>query len=81
MKDILIIDNLVHSFAFQLDNGIPILEFIANKKDRELYYMCDRLIDIAKSQDVRKEIKKMYNLTQILEHDESAFIWNGESRY
>ncbi len=30
----IIIDNLVHSFAFQLENGIPILEFIANKKDR-----------------------------------------------
>jgi hypothetical protein len=30
----IIIDNLVHSFAFQLDNGIPILEFLANKKDR-----------------------------------------------
>lgn len=35
----LIVDNLVHSFAFQLDNGVPILEFTANKKDRELYYL------------------------------------------
>jgi hypothetical protein len=30
----IIVDNLVHSFAFQLDNGIPVLEFLNNKKDR-----------------------------------------------
>ena len=34
--DVLIIDNLVHSFAFQLDNGIPILEFYGYKDDTEL---------------------------------------------
>jgi len=49
----IIIDNLVHSFAFQLDNGIPILEFIANKKDRELYHLVDRLAGLAKCEDVR----------------------------
>ncbi len=49
----LIVDNLVHSFAFQLDNGVPILEFTANKKDRELYYLTERLVGMASSQDVR----------------------------
>lgn len=81
LKDTVIIDNLVHSFAFQLDNGIPILEFLANKKDRELYYLCDRLAEMASSADIRKEIKKHYNITQILEHEESKFVWSGESRY
>ena len=66
----LIVDNLVHSFAFQLDNGVPILEFTANKKDRELYYLTERLVSMASSQDVRNEIKKLYNITQVLEHDE-----------
>ncbi len=63
LKDMIIIDNLVHSFAFQLDNGIPILEFLANKKDRELYYMCERLVGLAKCSDVTVELKKIYNLT------------------
>lgn len=31
----MIIDNLVHSFGLQLDNGIPILEFVDNKNDKE----------------------------------------------
>jgi CTD small phosphatase-like protein 2 len=64
----LIVDNLVHSFAFQLDNGVPILEFLANKKDRELYYLGEKLSLLAKSQDVRKDIKKFYNIHEVLEH-------------
>ena len=28
LKDIVIVDNAVYSFAFQLDNGIPIIPFI-----------------------------------------------------
>lgn len=36
LKDILIVDNLVHSFGLQLTNGVPILEFTNNKKDKEL---------------------------------------------
>ncbi len=62
----LIVDNLVHSFAFQLDNGVPILEFLANKKDRELYYLTEKLVGMAQCQDVRKEIRKMFNITQVL---------------
>ena len=36
LKDIVIIDNLVHSFGLQLDNGIPILEYLKGSEDREL---------------------------------------------
>ena len=30
------VDNLIHSFGLQLDNGIPILQFLNNKEDKEL---------------------------------------------
>jgi CTD small phosphatase-like protein 2 len=33
LKDILIIDNYVHSFAFHLENGIPIVPFLGEKDD------------------------------------------------
>ena len=33
LGDIIIVDNLVHSFGLQLDNGIPILDFVDNKED------------------------------------------------
>ena len=36
LSQIIIVDNFVHSFGLQLDNGIPILEFRHNKKDTEL---------------------------------------------
>ena len=36
LKDIIIIDNLAHSFVLQPDNRIPIIEYINNKYDKEL---------------------------------------------
>ena len=31
LKDIIIVDNLVHSFGLQLDNGVPVLEYLKGK--------------------------------------------------
>lgn len=39
----LIVDNLTHSFAFQIDNGVPILEWKTNKNDEELKYLIQYL--------------------------------------
>ena len=36
LKDIILVDNAVYSFGFQLSNGIPILPFYYDKEDREL---------------------------------------------
>ena len=36
LDDILIVDNNIYSFAFNLENGIPILDFLGDKKDKEL---------------------------------------------
>jgi CTD small phosphatase-like protein 2 len=36
LKDILLIDNNIYSFGFQLENGIPILDFMGDKNDTEL---------------------------------------------
>ena len=33
LKDIVIVDNLVHSFGLQLENGVPILEYLKGKDD------------------------------------------------
>lgn len=39
LKDMVIIDNAVYSFGFQLDNGIPILPFYDDKQDEELLHL------------------------------------------
>jgi CTD small phosphatase-like protein 2 len=43
----LIIDNLPHSFGFQIENGIPIFEWYDDLKDKELKYLIDYLIEAA----------------------------------
>jgi CTD small phosphatase-like protein 2 len=54
LKDIIIVDNWVHSFGFQLENGVPILEFVGDETDQELKYMTDYLIKAAQAEDVRE---------------------------
>jgi len=34
IKNIAVIDNAMYSFAFHLDNGVPILPYYHNKKDK-----------------------------------------------
>lgn len=36
MKDVILIDNAAYSYAFQLDNGVPILPYFKGKHDYEL---------------------------------------------
>jgi hypothetical protein len=57
MEDMIIIDNSVLSFAFQLDNGIPILPFYDNYDDNELLFLKNYLCDISSSPDLRIENK------------------------
>lgn len=45
LEDIVLVDNLVHSFGLQLDNGIPVLEFISNKNDQELKFVEKMLME------------------------------------
>jgi CTD small phosphatase-like protein 2 len=53
LKDIVMVDNLVHSFGLQLTNGIPILDFTNNKEDRELESLEKMLIELSFEEDVR----------------------------
>lgn len=53
LKNIILIDNLAHSFGLQIDNGVPILEFRNDKKDRELKYLYDYLMQALYVDDVR----------------------------
>lgn len=39
IKDIIIVDNSIISFAYQLDNGIPIKAYMRQENDEELLFM------------------------------------------
>ena len=65
LKDIVIVDNLVESFALQINNGIPILEFNGKEGDRELMKLVPFLKEISQVEDVRPFIKEKFNLEAI----------------
>jgi Dullard-like phosphatase family protein len=67
MEDMIIIDNSVLSFAFQLDNGIPILPFYDNYDDNELLFLKNYLCDISNSLDLRIENKARIKMDYFLQ--------------
>lgn len=67
LKNIIIVDNLAHSFGLQIDNGIPILEFTDNKKDEELKYLTDYLLEAYHSEDVREFNRNKLRLKELAE--------------
>lgn len=52
LKDMVIIDNSVLSFAFHLDNGIPILPYYNGEEETEMQNLCTLLLDLAKYDDI-----------------------------
>jgi CTD small phosphatase-like protein 2 len=67
LKDVVIVDNLVYSYAFQIYNGIPILPFENNKNDRELLDLVDYLKFLSTMEDVREVNKRFFKLDRFLE--------------
>lgn len=65
IKDVVLLDNYVHSFAFNLDNGIPILEWRGESNDDELLHMMDYLREVAKESDVREINRRRLGLASI----------------
>ena len=39
LSDLIIVDNAVYSFGYQLENGIPIIPFYEDKSDEELLHL------------------------------------------
>ena len=65
-NDIIIIDNSVLSFAFQLDNGIPILPYYHEDTDCEMKFLVKYLKYLTKSKDIRVENSKMMQLNSLM---------------
>ena len=62
LEDTIIIDNSAYSFAFQIDNGIPIIEWKDDRTDRELYNLIGYLRMIVKEGDVREINQRAFKL-------------------
>ena len=67
LKDVVLIDNSVLSFAYHLDNGIPISPFYDSKNDSELLDISNFLFRYAEEDDIRNKLREVYKLSEYLE--------------
>jgi len=67
ISNIIIIDNTVHSFAFHIDNGIPIITWHNDRYDRELFKLIDYLKLLATSVDIRETNRQTFKLQTFYE--------------
>jgi hypothetical protein len=74
LKDVLIVDNYVYSFAFHLENGIPIVPFIGQKDDQELIKVIKYITDIHEKPDLRVPNNENFQLKKIFNSNIESFI-------
>jgi len=72
MENMIIIDNSVLSFAFQLENGIPILPYYQNKDDIEMENLKNYLIKLASCDNLQIHNGANINLRALLDEAESV---------
>ncbi len=66
MEDMIIVDNSIVCFAFNLDNGVPISPYLGdNEMDEELIFMTSYLEDVYHYKDVREANRKNFKLSEI----------------
>lgn len=59
LKDVIIVDNLPHSYRLQPANGVPISSWYDDKSDQELFSLGSFLENLSKVDDVRPFISKI----------------------
>jgi len=65
-QHMLIVDNSILSFAFDLDNGVPINSYIGNEEDdKELLFLFSFLEDAATVPDIRVNIRESFKLSHL----------------
>ena len=55
LKDLILVDNSVYSFGFQLDNGVPIVPYFNDPSDQELHYLAQYVLSLSHADDVREQ--------------------------
>lgn len=62
LKDIIIVDNAAYSFAYQLDNGIPIVSWHDDPNDKELFNLMDYTKALSTVEDIRDINEQTFHL-------------------
>eukprot|EP00742_Colponemidia_sp_Colp-10_P005557 GILJ01005940.1.p1 GENE.GILJ01005940.1~~GILJ01005940.1.p1 ORF type:complete len:335 (-),score=24.14 GILJ01005940.1:30-1034(-) len=67
LESTLLVDNSFFSFAYQLENGLPVKTWIEDPDDTELLMLIPFLKAIATSEDVRPVLREVFQLFKLLE--------------
>ena len=73
LKDIILVDNAVYSFGFQLDNGIPIFPYIKGKDDKQLLYLKEYLKSISRK-EIIPDLQKTFQMSSLYSWDIESFL-------
>jgi CTD small phosphatase-like protein 2 len=56
------VDNAAYSFAYQIDNGVPIISWYSDLNDKELFNLIEYLGALSTFQDIRVANRRMFHL-------------------
>ena len=66
LSDIAIVDNSLYAFAFQIENGIPIVNYYHGEDDNELSHLSDYIeYHLRDCTDVRLENRAAFGLKEM----------------
>ena len=72
LEDILIVDNFAHSYALQLDNGVPCIPFYDDEEDEELVNLDNYLRQLEKSKDMILVNSKHFKNFMLLDANDAS---------
>lgn len=79
LSEIVIVDNASYSFAYQIDNGIPIISWHDDRDDREMLNLIDYLKSLVDVDDIREVNFETFHLRTFYEDYMNEFLINDLS--
>ena len=62
LKKVLFVDNHIFSFAANLKNGIPVVDYLGNVNDCELLKVANYVVNLSKEENLMKANDRVFGL-------------------